>query len=214
MPSPLARAAASLAGACDRRQVFLQLLLGSSSLAGAGLLPSRTPCRHLFSKLIGSEDHVLELGAGYGYFINNVDCRRKPAVDLWEGLAEAVAPGVTAKIGPATELSFLGDHSVGFTFAGNLFEHIPIPDLVKVLRELKRVLKSGGMLNLIQPNYGKSWRECFDDGFIVIGCRPGFLPLPIKSRIPVRPVAIRRYLRRPWKPIGQRVLVRAKVLQS
>lgn len=192
----------------------------------------RTLCKHYFSKLIRSEDHVLELGAGYGYFINNVCCRRKSAVDLWEGLADSVAPGVTAKIGPATDLSFLEDHSVDFAFASNLFEHIPIPDLVKVLRELRRVLKSSGTLNLVQPNYRKCWREYFDDythvtvfsdislrdfleanGFIVIECRPGFLPLTIKSRIPVSPLGIRLYLRSPWKPMGKQMLVRARVLQ-
>lgn len=190
----------------------------------------QTLCEHYFSKLIGRDEHVLELGAGYGYFINNVKCRRRTAVDLWEGLKEMAAPGVEAHVGPATELGFVQDGSVDFVFASNLFEHIPIGDLERVLKEVKRVLRPGGTLNLLQPNYRECYREYFDDythvtvfsdislcdfleanGFEVVECRGKFLPLTIKSRIPVSRLGIRLYLMSPWKPMGKQMLVRARV---
>lgn len=190
----------------------------------------QTLCEHYFSKLIGRDGHVLELGAGYGYFINNVKCRRRTAVDLWEGLKEMAAPGVEAHVGPATELGFVQDGSVDFVFASNLFEHIPIGDLERVLKEVKRVLRPGGTLNLLQPNYRECYREYFDDythvtvfsdislcdfleanGFEVVECRGKFLPLTIKSRIPVSRLGIRLYLMSPWKPMGKQMLVRARV---
>lgn len=186
-------------------------------------------CKHYFNRLIGSEDHVLELGAGYGYFINNVRCRRKSAIDLWEGLREMTHPGVATQIGPVTDLSFVEDRSVDFVFASNLFEHVSMPDLVIVLGEVKRVLRPNGTLNLLQPNYRKCFREYFDDfthvtvfsdislcdflesqGFTVTDCKPGFLPLTVKSRIPVSRLAIRLYLLSPWKPLAKQMLVRAK----
>lgn len=188
-----------------------------------------TLCKHYFNRLIGSEDHVLELGAGYGYFINNVRCRRRSAIDLWEGLRERAHPGVATRIGPVTDLGFVEDRSVDFVFASNLFEHISMPDLVKVLGEVRRVLRPNGTLNLLQPNYRKCFREYFDDfthvtvfsdislcdfletqGFTVTDCKPGFLPLTVKSRIPISRLGIRLYLLSPWKPWGKQMLVRAK----
>jgi SAM-dependent methyltransferase len=190
----------------------------------------QTLCEHYFNKLIGRGDHVLELGAGYGYFINNVRCARRSAIDLWEGLEQMAAPGVATRIGAVTDLSFVEDGSVDFVFASNLFEHIPIPELEKVLGEVRRVLRPGGTLNLLQPNYRECYREYFDDythvtvfsdislcdfleanGFTVTECRPRFLPLTIKSRIPVSRLGIRLYLMSPWKPMGKQMLVRARV---
>ena len=47
---------------------------------------------------------VLELGAGYCYFINAVKARRRVAVDLSETVARAAAPGVEAIVGGETIL--------------------------------------------------------------------------------------------------------------
>src|ERR1017187_5210912 len=40
-------------------------------------------CDHYFSRFIRPDHHVLELGAGYAHFINNVRCAVRTAVDLW-----------------------------------------------------------------------------------------------------------------------------------
>ena len=47
-------------------------------------------------------------------------------------------------------------------------------------------------------------------GFEVIDCQPRFLPLTIKSRLPVSPTLIRLYLASPLKPMGKQMLVRAR----
>jgi hypothetical protein len=94
---------------------------------------------------------------------------------------------------------------------------------------LRRVLRPRGTLNIVQPNYRRAYKEYFDDythvsvysdisltdflsahGFRVTTCHPGFLPLTIKSRLPVSRNLIRLYLALPWKPLGKQMLLRAE----
>jgi SAM-dependent methyltransferase len=181
-----------------------------------------------FRKLIGHDDCVLELGAGYGHFINQVRCRRRIALDQWAGFVKHVEPSVETRVAKADDLSFLDNSSVDFAFASNLFEHLTQTELATVLSQLKRILRPRGTLNILQPNYKVAYREYFDDythvsiysdvslcdflaanGFRVIECKPRFLPLTIKSRMPVFPALIRLYLALPVKPLGKQMLIRA-----
>jgi ubiquinone/menaquinone biosynthesis C-methylase UbiE len=191
----------------------------------------RTLCEHHFSRIISESDCVLELGAGYGHFINHVKAKRRIALDSWDGFIQYLQPGIEGHIGSVTDLSFLASSSVDFVFASNLFEHISQEELASVLRQLERVMTSKGTLNIIQPNYYYSYREYFDDythrtvythtsmtdfleahGYRVIECRPRFLPLTLKSgRLPVSPLSIRIYLFYPWKPAGKQMFIRARL---
>jgi hypothetical protein len=47
-------------------------------------------------------------------------------------------------------------------------------------------------------------------GYDVIECHPRFLPLTIKSRVPVWRLFIRLYLSSPWKPLGKQMFLRAR----
>jgi SAM-dependent methyltransferase len=184
--------------------------------------------RFYFRKLIGPEHCVLELGAGYGNFINSVVARRRIAIDHWTGFAEYLAPGVEAVIGDVVDLDFLDDSSVDFVFAGNLFEHLTQDNLANILARLRRKLRSGGTLNIMQPNYRYAFREYFDDythisiyshvsladflmanGYLILEIHPRFLPLTIKSRLPVSTLLIHAYLMSPIKPMGKQMLIRA-----
>lgn len=183
----------------------------------------------VFRGWVSPEDCVLELGAGYGHFINQVRSRRRIALDVWDEFVHYLGPGVEAHVGPVTDLSFLEPRSVDFAFASNLFEHITQDELASVLQQLREKLTHGGTLNIVQPNYRYCSREYFDDythktiyshvslcdfleahGFEVIDARPRFLPLTIKSRLPVWPVLIRMYLLSPWKVMGKQMLIRAR----
>src|SRR6516225_7399340 len=93
----------------------------------------RTLYRHHFSRLISPEDCVLELGAGYGHFINQVVARRRIALDQWEEFVRYLQPGVEGHIGNVTDLAFLEPGSVNFVFASNLFEHISQEAFASVL---------------------------------------------------------------------------------
>lgn len=190
----------------------------------------RTLCEAYFQKLVPRDGCVLELGAGYGHFINHIEAARRIAVDIWPGMAEYIKPPVETHVGSVTDLAWLPDRSVDFAFASNLFEHLERAEFISVLDQLRRKLTAPGVLNILQPNYRYAYREYFDDythvavysaeglcdllaanGFEVIDCRPRFLPLTIKSRFPVSPALIRLYLALPFKPLGKQMLVRARV---
>ncbi len=180
-----------------------------------------------FQRLIPEDGCTLELGAGYGHFINHVRSRRRIAIDVWEGLTCHAAPGVETLIESVCDLSGLAPASVDFAFASNLVEHLTQQEFATLLGQLRQKLRPGGTLNLLQPNYRFAWREYFDDythvtvysdrslcdfveanGFRVIESRPRFLPLTLKSRFPISPLLIRLYLLSPWKFRGKQMLVR------
>ncbi len=184
---------------------------------------------YVFRHRIAADACVLDLGAGYGDFINSVSARRRIAVDTWPGLADHVAPGVEAHVTPVTDLAAIETGSVDFAFASNLFEHLPQAAFVTALGEIARTLSARGVLTILQPNYRYAFREYFDDythvavyshisladllaahGWDVIEVRPRFLPLTVKSRLPVWAPLIGAYLRSPFKPMGKQMLVVAR----
>lgn len=189
----------------------------------------RTLVEHYFQAQIPADACVLELGAGYGNFINNVRARRRIAQDQWPDFPRFLAPGVESHVGPVHELSFVDDDSIDFVFASNLFEHITQEEFASVLAQLRRKLKRTGTLTLLQPNYRYAFREYFDDythktvyshlsicdflranSYEVLTVKPRFLPLTLKSRLKVSPALIRLYLMSPVKPLGKQMLVRAR----
>jgi SAM-dependent methyltransferase len=193
----------------------------------------KTLCRFYFRKLIQPSFHVLELGAGYGGFINHVQAAKRTAVDLWEEMPRFLLAGVEAHVGDVGDLGFLPGSSVDFAFASNLFEHLTQDRFAQVLTELRRVLTPQGTLTILQPNYRYCYAEYFDDythvavyshislcdflvanGFEILHCQPRFLPLTVKSRLPVHPLLIRMYLLSPWKPMGKQMLVRARPVRQ
>jgi hypothetical protein len=181
---------------------------------------------------IGEDDCVLELGAGYGHFINNVKARRRIALDMWSEMPAYAQPGIETHVGSVTDLSFLQDRAVDFAFASNLFEHISQDDLACVLHQLNVKLSDRGLLCLIQPNYRYAFKEYFDDythitvyshlamcdflsacGYEVVECIPRFMPLTVKSRLKISPSLIWMYLHLPLKPMGKQMLIVARPLR-
>ena len=185
--------------------------------------------RYFFSKRVKPGDCVLDLGRGYGEFINQVSARRRIAIDVWDGMPGHVAPGVEAIVGPVTDLSAIDDRAVDYAFSSNLFEHLTKDELAETLRQLKAKLAPGGTLTTLQPNYRYCAQEYFDDythvtvwshvsladfleanGYEVTEVRPRFLPLTVKSRLPVWPPLIAAYLASPVKPLGKQMLLVAR----
>lgn len=189
----------------------------------------RSLWRYHYRHMVAADDCVLELGAGYGSFINQVTARRRIALDAWPGFLEHLAPGVEGVVASATELGFLDAGSVDFAFASNLFEHLTQQEFAASLAGLRRVLSARGRLVILQPNWRFAWRRYFDDythvaiwsdvgiadfleaeGFEVLSVAPRFLPLTIKSRLPVHPWLIAAYLASPVKPLGGQMQIVAR----
>lgn len=189
--------------------------------------------RYYFSKRIRPDDCVLDLGCGYGDFINTVSARRRIALDAWPDFPRHLAPGVEAIVGKLDAVSRIEDGSIDYAFASNLFEHVSQAEFARLLDALRAKLTKDGSLTILQPNYRYAYREYFDDythiqvyshisladflaahGYEVIEVKPRFLPLTVKSRLPTWPVLIGLYLALPFKPMGKQMLVRARPVKA
>jgi hypothetical protein len=186
--------------------------------------------RYYFSKIIQPDDCVLDIGCGHGAFINAVVARKRIGVDAWPDFPNYLQAGVEPIVGSAVEVGELVKEPVDFAFASNLFEHLTQTDLMTLLGGVRKILSPRGTLNIIQPNYRYAYREYFDDythiaiyshvslcdllrvcGFDIVDVQPRFLPLSIKSGLPVNENLIRAYLASPIKPMGKQMLIRARV---
>ena len=110
---------------------------------------------HLFPEL-QNEAHILEIGPGYGHFARECLRRRlrytgvEPSVELCAGLRRQ---GITIldKSVPPIEAE---DESLDLVHSDDFVEHLPTyPDVERFFRESFRVLRPGGYMSIITPNY-------------------------------------------------------------
>lgn len=110
-------------------------------------------CKSFFQKFISERDTVLDIGAGYCEFINNISCGRKYAADLNQDTRKFAETNVEVFIAPSTDISPLDDSSVDVVFMSNFLEHLKRKaDVLETLRETFRVLKPNGKVMILQPN--------------------------------------------------------------
>jgi SAM-dependent methyltransferase len=170
---------------------------------------------------------VLELGAGYCDFSNAVTARSRTAMDLRAEFVPFAASGVRTEVGDCRDLSRFADASFDVVFASNLLEHLDLAGNEQLLGHVHRVLRPGGRLVLVQPNYRLRPREYFDDythvsvfsdrsladlltaqGLHVDHVEARFLPLTMKSRLSFGHTLVPAYLKLPYRPLaGQMLLV-------
>lgn len=175
--------------------------------------------------------HVLEVGAGYCDWINNVTAARRVAVDVWPEVGRFAAPGVEAMVLDASrELATLGAASFDTVLASNVLEHFEPAVTASVVDDIGRLLKAGGRLIIIQPNFRYASKQYFDDythrsvftdvslpnllrahGYRIDRVEPRFLPYSMRgTKLPIRPWTVRAYLRSPFKPMAGQMLVVAR----
>ncbi len=182
-------------------------------------------CRYL-ERFIAPDADVLELGAGWCDFANEVRAARVVAIDLDEVVLAAAAQHVEAIVGDCTDLSMFAPHTFDVVFASNLLEHLDRAAAERLLLEATRVLRPGGRLILMQPNFRLNPGSYFDDythvaiytdrslsdhlvslGWLVEVVMPRFLPLTLKSRASRLTFLVPAYLRSPIKPLAGQMLV-------
>jgi SAM-dependent methyltransferase len=183
--------------------------------------------RHLAS-WIPADAHVLEIGAGYCDWINNVSAPRRVAADVWPEVGRFAAKGVEAVVMDVSrDLGVFGAAAFDVVLASNVLEHFPPDVAASVVADVATVLKPGGRIIIVQPNFRYAWRRYFDDythravftdvslpallrvrGFQVDAVKPRFLPYSMRgTRIPIRPWLVRAYLASPVKPLAGQMLV-------
>ena len=175
----------------------------------------RVLCVDFFQRWVSPDSCLVDLGAGMCEFVNHIRARERWAVDSDPQLARRAAAGVKTHCGAAHDLGWLAASSVDVVFASNVFEHFrSTEDLLAALAEVRRVLRPGGRMLILQPNIRFAYREYWDyldhhlplsdrsmvealelSGLRVEHVRPRFLPYTVKSHLPRSPLLLRVYLR-------------------
>lgn len=189
-------------------------------------------CEVYFSKFVKPADVVIDVGAGYCEFINNIRCGKRIAVDLNPRVREFAVPEVEVRNESCTNLVSFADASIDVVFMSNFLEHLPSKQMVlDTLAEARRILRQSGRLIILQPNVklipGAYW-DFFDhhtpltenslvEAVTMLGMRPThvvkrFLPYTTKSLLPQSPWLVRLYLKVPlaWWFLGKQSLVVAE----
>jgi SAM-dependent methyltransferase len=186
-------------------------------------------CADFFQQFVPPGAAVVDIGAGYCEFINNIQAGRKIAVDLNPDVQRFAAPDVQVLNAPCTAIGEIAASSVDVVFMSNFLEHLPGKAAVlDTFRESWRILRAGGRIIVLQPNIrylpGAYW-DFFDhhtpltdrslvEGLQLAGFRPQvvhprFLPYTTRSRLPQSAALVRLYLRVPvaWRLLGKQALV-------
>ena len=182
-----------------------------------------------FNRWIAPDAAVLDLGCGYGEFINNLAARQKFAMDLNPDAARLLAPDVQFFQQDCSVPWPLHENTLDTVFTSNFFEHLPNKECLKrTLRQAIRCLKPGGRLIAMGPNIkylpGQYW-DFFDhhtilteaslgevlslEGYRLQQATPRFLPYTLVN-VPEYPLLfLRVYLALPalWRMLGRQFLV-------
>jgi SAM-dependent methyltransferase len=188
--------------------------------------------REFFSHYIRASDHVLDLGCGYGQFINQIECARRYAIDLNPTSRSVLQNGIVFFEQDSSNRWPLESDSLDLVFSSNFFEHQPTKaHLTKALEEAHRCLHPGGRLIAMGPNAkyipGAYW-DFFDHhialtelslqealeltGFRSLEVIGKFLPFTMvnKRKYPLQFVSLYLRMRWLWRWFGGQFLVLAE----
>ena len=181
-------------------------------------------CREFFQRHVPTDATVVEVGAGYCEFINQIHAGRKIAVDLNPDTRTYATPEVRVITSSTSHIDGLDSGVADVVFASNFLEHLSRQDILATLKEVRRVLKPTGRFLILQPNI----RYCKEDfwqffdhitplcersltealettGFDVPYVLGRFLPFTTQGRLPNSIGLLKLYLKlRPaWRIFGQ-----------
>lgn len=178
----------------------------------------RTLIHSYFSQIVDLGGFVLDLGCGYGVFINQLSARQRYAMDLNPRTASLLDKEVRFFQQDCSTRWPLNDDSLDVVFTSNFFEHLPDKSsLERTLREVWRCLKPGGVIVAMGPNVrylaGEYW-DFWDHhlplterslseglalrGFEITAAVSRFLPYKM-TNAPKYPIwLLKLYFRLPW----------------
>lgn len=174
--------------------------------------------REFFNQWVAPGATVLDLGCGYGEFINNIAAGKKFAMDLNPDAPKHLDKSVTFLHQDCSATWPLPEDSLDVVFTSNFFEHLPDKEsLNRTLRQALRCLKPGGRLIALGPNikylHGEYW-DFYDhhvyltetslgealevEGYEIDVITPQFLPFTMVQAPEYPMFFVRLYLALPW----------------
>jgi len=185
-----------------------------------------------FSRWVRPDFSVLDLGCGYGEFINHIVAKEKFAMDLNPDAPKHLNKDVSFLHQDCAQKWQINDSKLDAVFSSNFFEHLPDKDaLNRTLREAFRCLKPGGMLIALGPNikylHGKYW-DFYDhhiyltetslgeamevEGYELECVIPRFLPFTMVKSPEYPMLFVKLYIALPlfWRIKGRQFLVIAR----
>lgn len=186
-------------------------------------------CRNFLQRFVRPTDTVVDIACGYGEFLNNIDARRKIAIDLNPDAQQHLQAMVEFHHLGATELGSVVQGEADVVFTSNFLEHLPNKKTLDAfLEQVLVALKPGGRYVILGPNLrylpGKYW-DFYDHhlglthlslsealqlrGFQVNLCIDRFLPYTTQGALPTHPALVKAYLKVPpaWRLLGKQFLI-------
>lgn len=182
-----------------------------------------------FQDIVGANKIVLDLGCGWGEFINQIQADRKYGMDLNPASPEHLDADVQFLEQDCAAVWPLAGNSLDVVFTSNFFEHLPTKEALKeTLRQAFAALRPGGKIICLGPNIkfvpGAYWdfldhhialtelslREALElTGFRVERSEDRFLPYTMVGGALPPLWMLRIYLRIPflWKLKGKQFLL-------
>lgn len=106
-----------------------------------------------FQKFISRDAILLDLGCGWGEFINNIEAKKKFGMDLNPEGKNRLGPDVEFLEQDCSKEWPLPSNSLDCVFTSNFFEHLRAKDdLHRTLMQIYRCLRPGGRLICLGPN--------------------------------------------------------------
>ncbi|MFL6447729.1 MAG: class I SAM-dependent methyltransferase [Bryobacteraceae bacterium] len=189
-----------------------------------------------FSKFVPQNGSILDLGCGYGEFINHVVCKQKYGMDLNTRARERLNRDVNFIEQDCSHPWPLPNNSLDVVFTSNFFEHLPSKEvLAQTLMQAQRCLKPGGKIIALGPNIrfvGGAYWDFWDhhlaltdsslaevmqvQGLQVERVIDRFLPYTMVNQRTVPSLLVRLYLKMPflWQFLGKQFLVIGRKIDS
>ena len=119
-----------------------------------------------FQRRVGEDQVILDLGSGWGEFINNIQGRKKLAMDLNPDGRMRVNGDVDFLEQDCSTQWNIPDNTLDVVFTSNFFEHLPSKQsLLDTLHQAHRCLRPGGRIICLGPNIryvGGAYWDFFD----------------------------------------------------
>lgn len=182
-----------------------------------------------FHEYVPRKATVLDLGCGYGEFINQVHAGRKYAIDLNPDAPRYLSHDVEFIRQDCSQPWPISEGTLDVIFTSNFFEHLPdkaalgrtLDQACKALRQGGRLLAIGPNIKLVQGSYWDFWDhyipltesslgEALENrGFQIDRKEPAFLPYTMAGKKSAPLALIRIYLALPtiWQFLGKQFLV-------